>query len=147
MTTNDSHLSSLLGEVLTPDPSLVRDVIALGVSCFTWHGIDRELAALQAEPAMAMRTTERGDHYTFMAGDTAIDVACMKKVDHTVVIGWIDPIQEIDVHALSPSGETLGTAAVDETGRFRFVLTSTGPLRLEFVRLPVIVTDWFSISS
>jgi hypothetical protein len=144
---NDDELITSLGVAIAPDDDLLADVIRQGIGCFCWRGIDYELAHLLEEPeetAVLMRSSDAGRHFVFVHADSTVDLAVLPKDDHCSLVGWIDPVQELEVRVLGSAGEELGSAPVDAQGRFRLVVDYVGPVRLEFSHRPVILTDWFS---
>jgi hypothetical protein len=144
---NDQQLLEALRGVLESESGLIDDVIRLGLESYCWRGIDHELVTLlveSSEPAVAMRSSTEGRHFTFSTESTSVDVAVMPTDDHCILVGWVDPVNELDVSVFASTGEVIATAPIDDRGRFRIVLKHRGPIRLEFAHQPVVSTDWFS---
>ncbi len=144
---NDEALFATLKDALAPSPTELDEIVALGVNSFSWRNVDVELAQLLEDEseALVMRSAESGRHFTFASSGSTIDVAVMPKVDHSLLLGWIEPAQPfIEVSALSSDGVVLESVPVDSNGRFKMVLTYKGPIRLEFSEQPKISTDWFT---
>jgi hypothetical protein len=145
--TDDQLLAALRDAFEHEDPKLLADIVRLGVESFSWNGVDQELTTLlmeSSEPAVAMRSTTQGRHFTFSTEEVSVDVGVMQQDDHCVLVGWIDPVVQFDVRVFSTNGEVVATAPVDDRGRFRIELSHRGPVRLEFARQPAIATEWFS---
>ena len=143
----DNELLDAIRSSLASDGRLLSDVQRLGHASLCWRDIDREVTMLlieSGESVVAMRSTSEGRHYTFSTLDTTVDVAVIPANGHVSLIGWIDPVSELDVNVVVSTGEVIATAPVDDRGRFRVVVEHRGPVRLEFTHQPLVSTEWFS---
>ncbi len=143
---NDDTLLAMLKAELEPSDHEIETVVGLGVASFPWLDVDVELAKLLEEESevLVMRGIDTGRHFTFESVGSVIDVAVIPKGDHWQVVGWIEPIRQFEVRMLTSAGDLLGSAPLDNAGRFKLVLTHRGPIRIEFAEEATISTDWFT---
>jgi len=142
---DEVRLLAEIGRAIGPDalpPGLVER--AEGLAAFA--NIDLELAELldtaAAEPAGVRGSATTGRPLAFQVADGSIAIEVV--VDRDRLAGQVHAGAVTDVDLEHPTG-AVGTAAVDDLGRFSFARPGSGPTRLRlwggFTR--PVVTGWF----
>jgi hypothetical protein len=137
------QLRTAVRQAGAPTPTM----IAAGQAAFSWRTIDAELVALThdslADESVLVRSSDAAPRSLVFEGrERSVEL------DETEdgLVGQLVPPTSGEVALLSPGGEEIAHAAIDELGCFCFESSPAGPVRLRCqTDSGALLTEWFRL--